>query len=172
MSGRSIRTITAAGLIALVLASVACGESQKVGSERLLEFEEQQNGGRLGEATAPPKATPGSLTIGASKAPTTQPPKPKETPTSYFEVTLVADSPYYKPGNKIVIRKGVTIRVTNKDMTAERSNGRSFTDKHGSFHSGLLKAGKSWTWRFDATGSYEIIDEGLNFATAVLEVTG
>jgi hypothetical protein len=168
-----LRTLVLVGLALMSLLAVACGEKQKVGSEKLLEFEEQQRGGaRLGEKTPPPaKETPGSLTVGETKAPTkTATPAPKATP-SYFDVSLVPNSPYYKPGNRIVIRKGVTIRVTNKDATAERSKGRSFTDKHGSFHSGLLKPGATWTWTFNAPATYEVVDEGLNFATAALEVT-
>ncbi len=154
--------------IALLALLGACGEGQQVGSEKLLDFDAQQSSGpRLGERTAPPSEDPGSLTVGATPQAT---PKPTPKPSiSYFEVTLVKDSPYYKPGNRIVIRKGVTIRVTNSDNEPNRP-GRSFTDKNGTFHSGLLKPGATWTWTFNTVAKYEVIDEGLNFATAYLEV--
>lgn len=157
---------------AMTMMFLGCGQGQKVGSEKILEFEDQnRKGPRLGEKTAAPDKTPSSLTVGgATKAPPTATPAPKATP-SYFDVTLITNSPYYEPGNRIVIRRGVTLRVTNQDATPERSKGRSFTDKHGSFHSGLLKPGESWTWLFDGSGAYEVIDEGLNFATAILEVS-
>jgi hypothetical protein len=56
-------------------------------------------------------------------------------------------------------------------MTPERSDGRSFTEKNGLFHSGLLKPGQVWTWVFRQPASFEIIDLELPFATATLEVT-
>ncbi len=157
-------------LVCLLIAGVACGKGQKVGSEKLLNFNEQQNAQRLGARTPPPAATAsGALTVGEqpTKAPTPKPAAPKKV---YFDVQLVANSPFYKPGNAIQIRTGVTLRVTNTDATAERSKGRSFTDKGGTFNSGLMKAGGSWTWVFDQPGSYEIVDQGLTFATARLEV--
>jgi hypothetical protein len=101
--------------------------------------------------------------------------KPQPTPgTTFLDVALVKDSPYYdpiKPGGKLTIAVGVTLRVTNKDMTPERSDGRSFTEKNGLFHSGLLKPGQVWTWVFRQPASFEIIDLELPFATATLEVT-
>jgi hypothetical protein len=88
-----------------------------------------------------------------------------------IDVELVTNSPYYKPGNCLVLdRAGLTLRVTNKDNIPERSGGRSFTDKAGSFHSGKLKPGQSWTWVFDQPATYEVIDEGLNFANMTLHV--
>jgi hypothetical protein len=153
------------GLFLVMLA--ACGEGQKVGSEKLLEFNEQQGAGRLGERTAAPTGTP--LTVGGR----TPQPTPKAQPTAgptFFEISLVKDSPYYKPGARLTVRVGVTIRVTNNDTTAERAEGRSFTEKNGLFHSGLLKAGQQWTWVFRSQARYEIIDQGLTFATATLDV--
>ncbi|MEX2537788.1 MAG: hypothetical protein WD646_03955 [Actinomycetota bacterium] len=159
-------------VVACVLVG-GCGEGQKVGSEQLLEFQEQEGGGRLGERTAAPSGTPSSLTVGErTPAPT---PKPQPSAAANFlDVALVKDSPYYdpiKPGGKLSIPAGVTLRITNKDMTPERSKGRSFTEKNGLFHSGLLKPGEKWTWVFRQPANFEIIDLGLNFATATLEVT-
>lgn len=156
-------------LVALILGG--CGEGQKVGSEKLLEgIDDQGPGVRLGERTAAPKATREPLTVDKRTPALTPTPQPKGTP-SYFDVALIADSPYYEPGNRIIVRAGVTLRVTNKDTTPERSTGRSFTDKRDAFHSGMLKPGQTWTWTFSSPGRYEIIDEGLTFATGILEVT-
>jgi hypothetical protein len=152
----------------------ACGEGQKVGNEGLLEFDEQQQGGpRLGEKTAAPVGTPGTLTVGATPVvPKTASPTAKPKPT-YFDISLEPNSPYYKPGNCMKLFVGVTIRVTNKDSTPEREakGGRSFTDKNGAFHSGKMKAGAPpWTWRFGQVASYEVVDQGLRFATAYIHV--
>jgi hypothetical protein len=163
-----MRTKLVVTLVAVLLLAVACGGGQKVGNEKILDFEEQENAQALGREAA---QTPKPLTVGA-KTPTPRPvvtDRPKATPV-IFDVELVTNSPFYKPGNCILIQQGVSVRVTNKDNTPERKSGRSFTDKAGSFHSGLLKPGQSWTWVFDAPGSFEVIDEGLTFATAVLHV--
>jgi hypothetical protein len=154
--------------LVLVLLGAACGSGQKVGNEKLLDFKEQKGAEALGRA---PDETEKPLTIGgpSSTPKPVQTERPKATPV-IFDVTLVTDSPFYKPGNCIYIAPGVSLRVTNKDFTAERRKGRTFTDKAGSFHSGLLKPGQSWTWVFDSPGDFEVIDEGLTFATAVLHV--
>jgi hypothetical protein len=160
------------GVAVLLLLTAACGSGQKVGNEDLLNFQEQKNAQRLGEATpAPtPGASAGALTVGSQPTP---PPRPKATPpkVQYFDVTLVANSPFYKPGNALTIRVGVTLRVTNVDKTPERSSGRSFTDQAGSFNSGILKPGQSWTHTFTQPAQYEVVDQGLTFATARLQVS-
>ncbi|HVL82219.1 MAG TPA: hypothetical protein VM840_11590, partial [Actinomycetota bacterium] len=87
----------------------------------------------------------------------------------YFDVELVADSPFYKPGNKLEMRLTSVLRVTNRDTTRERQC-RSFTDKGGQFSSPCLKPGEKWEMRFPNGGRWEIVDQGIPFATATLEV--
>jgi hypothetical protein len=161
------------GFCVLGLLLAACGQGQKVGSEKLLDIEEQQNTQRLGERTAEPEpeGTPTSLALGEQKTPKPSVAPPTRTPP-VFNIELIPNSPYYKPGNALRVVVGVTIKVTNKDATSERSKGRTFTDKNGAFNSGFLKSGQSWTWVFDSPGRFEIIDQGLPFANAALEVVG
>ncbi len=158
--------------ILMTLLGAACGSGQKVGNEGLLNFQEQKNAQRLGEATpAPtPGASVGALGIGSQPTPA---PRPKATPPKvrYFDVQLVSKSPFFKPGNALTIRVGVTIRVTNTDTTPDRRGGRSFTDQAGTFNSGLLKPGQSWLHTFTQPAQYEIVDQGLTFATARLQVS-
>lgn len=169
---KAIRVLGAVSAVLLLLAS--CGESQKVGSEKLLEFEEQQDARRLGERTPVPTPEGTPLALGVGEEEKAQPtPTAEATPTPeprYFDVALVPNSPYYRPGNAVTVKVGTTLRVTNEDSTAERADGRSFTAKDGSFHSGLLKPGETWTRTFQQPASYEIIDEGLRFATGSLRV--
>jgi hypothetical protein len=161
-------------MICIGLFFVACGEGQKVGSEKLLEFKEQEGANRLGERTPDPSQTPGSLTVAErTPAPT---PRPTAAP-SFFDISLIADSPYYKDttnnkiGAKFTVRVGTTIRVTNNDGTPERSKGRSFTEAtRGIFHSGLLKPGQQWTWTFRQPATYNVTDQGVRFARAVVQV--
>lgn len=172
MMTKAIKVLGALSVLLLLFG--ACGEGQKVGSERLLEFEEQENARRLGERTPEPtpEGTPLALGVGEEEkaAPTPTPAPTPEPAPEYFEVALVPESPYYEPGNAITVPVGTTIRVTNRDHTPERSDGRSFTAKDGSFHSGRLAPGQTWEWTFNQPASYEVIDEGLRFATASLRV--
>lgn len=173
--GKVVRIIGA--LCAVTLLFAACGEEQRVGSEKLLEFEEQEGAQRLGERTPEPtpEGTPQSLAVDEEEEEEEAGPTPEPTPeptAQVFDVTLIPNSPYYEPGNSISIRVGVTLRVTNQDDTSERGGGRSFTDEDGAFHSGMLAPGESWTWVFDQPGTYNIVDEGLTFATATLRVAG
>lgn len=160
-------------LVALALGSLlvmaACGSPQQTGSEELLGFEEQRDAEALGRE---PDTTPQPLSV-VEDTPTPTAAAATEAPEAtpvYFDVALVTDSPFYEPGNCIFIATGVTLRVTNNDTAAERQDGRTFTDKAGTFHSGRLAPGESWTFVFSEPRSYEIIDQGLTFATAVLHV--
>lgn len=166
------RKVMLIGLALLALFVGACGQDQKYGSEAIAEIKEQQDAQRLGQRTPEPTPEGGPQALDVAATPT---PAPSPTPTAapeYFDVQLIPDSPYYKPGNQVAIRVGVTLRVTNADGTAERAEGRSYTAKNGSFDSGLMKPGDSWTQLFNRPGRYEIVDKGLPFATAVLEVVG
>lgn len=163
-------------LILLALVASACGEKQKVGSEKLLDFKDQQGAQRLGFETPPPDATPAPKSLDSQVE--TPPPRvtPIPAPTAqvqYFDVELIADSPFYKaggqPSNVIAMRQSAVLRVTNKDNTPERKC-RSFTAKNGAFNSGCLSTGGSWTFKFPNTGRFAIVDEGLTFASATLEV--
>jgi hypothetical protein len=155
----------------LLLLVAACGSGQKVGSEKLTQFKEASPAARLGEAQATPSGDPGSLGLGGSTPtarPTATPPAP--TPERFFDVSMVADSPYFEPGNDLEMPVEFTLRVTNRDGTPERP-GRSFTDKGGSFDSGLLKPGQVWTHKFSGTGRFQIEDQGLTFIpTTILTV--
>jgi hypothetical protein len=151
----------------------ACGEGQSVGNQGLLDDikdqggdfrftppplpDEEEGGGQLAidqRATPPPAEAPA--------------PTPPPAQVTYFDVELVADSPFYKPGNALEMSSGAVLRVTNRDATPERAC-RSFTDKQGTFNSGCLKPGESWTFRL-GQGRFDIIDQGLPFATATLTV--
>lgn len=159
----------------LLVAVGACGEPQSVGSEGLTDFEEQQNPQRLGERTPTPKpsGTPGSLTVGDEPTPTPEPTPPPQSQT--FEVTLIADSPFYDPGAQLCIPLGHQLIVHNQDMTAERSDGRTFTHRASdpsqrAFDSGLIAPGATWEGPvFDAVGRFDVEDLALNFAQAVIE---
>ncbi|HVE92090.1 MAG TPA: hypothetical protein VNE62_07300 [Actinomycetota bacterium] len=121
---------------------------------------------------SPSVAAPGASTNPKVPAPTARPtPAPTPTPPAptFLDIELVADSPYYKPGNEITLPLSHTLRVTNRDQTAERPC-RTFADSRRSFSSPCLKPGESWSRLFLAPVSYQIADPGLPFAPARLDV--
>ncbi len=153
-------------LMLVLLAFTACGGGQKTGSQEVLDFEEQQKADELGAATPKPTAKP----AGATSAPTRTAAPATARPAQNYDVQLIAGNPYYAPGDQLRMPAGATIRVTNKDMTPERSNGRSFTAENGAFDSGLIKPGATWTKVIATKGTYTIVDTALNFARATLTV--
>ncbi len=159
-------------VIALLLS--ACGQPNKVGSEKLLEG----LGGevaecRLGEKCPTPSPPPEEGTTGDKGAITNPQPTQEAQPSpppqeQFFEVTLVEYSPYYEPGNALTMHRSLTLRVTNKDTCACRP-WRTFTAEDGSFTSPRLAPGQSWTIRLGA-GSWTIVDQSAGFIRASLEV--
>lgn len=167
-----------------LLALAACGESRTVGSQVGV------NSGKEGEASLRDQADkinqdPAAKGGGAGKlgadVVVTPPPTPTPGPTpppSFYNVDLIANSPYYSangaPVNQMQMRASSILKVTNRDNTQERRC-RSFTHdptggNESQFSSGCLPPGADWEWRFDAVGSFRIKDEGLTFATASLRV--
>lgn len=165
---RHISLLAVIWLLALI--AVGCGGDKQIGSEDLLDFDEQKNAKRLGEAspTPPPAETKTSEpATGPPKQNQPSPPPPPE--ENFFDVAMIASSPYFEPGNQLVMTRGVTLRVTNKDNTAERPQ-RSFTAEDGTFDSGLLKPGQIWTYKFKSGGTWRVIDRNAPFIYATLEV--
>jgi hypothetical protein len=154
-------------VVFVLFGAAACGGGQETGSEKVLDFKEQQKAERLGAATAKPTVKPASTP--ASRA-TAAPAATAQAAKQIVDVQLTAGNPYYAPSDQLRMPAGATLRVTNKDMTPERTNGRSFTDEAGSFDSGLLKPGKSWSQVITKKGTFSIVDQGLNFARATLQV--
>jgi hypothetical protein len=146
-----------------------CSKGKSVGSDKVLDFEEQK-GDRLGAASPTPSPNAASAAPAQNKPtqPAAQNPNAKPQAT-FFDVTLIASAPYFEPGDQIVIARGTTLRVTNKDTTPERPK-RSFTAQDGSFDSGMLSPGQVWTMKFDSPGVWRIEDRAAPFISASLEV--
>lgn len=158
----------------------ACGEEKSVGSEvgqvagkkggsSIRDESEainkkKQGGGFIDEETPPPATT----------APTAAP----TPPPTFYDVALVANSPYYsvngEPLNQLVMSIRATLRVTNKDETRER-NCRSFTHavESGSplFSTGCMPPNAApWSHIFEKAGKFPVRDDGLTFASTSITV--
>ena len=155
-------------VLIVLLGCAACGGGQKTGSEDVLDFEEQQKADQLGAATPKPTAKPAD--VGSAPTRTAAPAATAKPAEQTYDVQLIAGNPYYAPGDQLRMPAGTTIRVTNKDTTPERKNGRSFTAEDGAFDSGLIKPNATWTHVISQKGTYTIVDTALNFARATLTV--
>jgi hypothetical protein len=155
-------------VLIVLFGCAACGGGQKTGSEDVLDFEEQQKADQLGAVTPKPTAKPANVSSAPSR--TVAPAATAKPAAPTYDVQLVPGNPYYAPGDELRMPAGTTIRVTNKDTTPERSNGRSFTAENGAFDSGLIKPGATWSKVIAQKGTYTIVDKAVNFARATLTV--
>lgn len=159
----------------LALLTSACGKPNKVGSEKLLDIEQEVAECRLGERCPTPSPAAAEGTAEGNKGaitnpqPKQEPPPPPPPQEEFFDVTLVENSPYFEPGNALTMHRTLTLRVTNKDTCACRP-WRTFTAEDGSFSSPKLAPGESWTIRLGA-GAWTIVDQSAGFIRASLEVT-
>lgn len=158
-------------LMVIAFLGAACGGPPEVGSKDLLDFEEQKPKERLGEAASPtaPPAAARSPAAGSTAAPVTKPPEPPRQEERFFDVKMVAQAPYFEPGEQLTMSMSFTLRVTNNDTTAERPT-RSFTAEDNSFNSGPLKPGQVWTYKFKSRGTFSVVDSNAPFIRATLEV--
>lgn len=170
---RAIRIRRVTSLIfsmCLVVLVAGCSKGKSVGSDKILDFEEQKEA-RLGASPTPSPqgAAPAPAQNQPAQQPAKNPPANPAPQTTFFDVVLIASAPYFEPGDQIAIARGTTLRVTNKDSTAERPQ-RSFTAQDGSFDSGMLRPGQVWSRKFDTPGSWRVEDRDAPFISATLEV--
>lgn len=164
------------------LFAIGCGKGQRVGSEKLTDFEERAaEKCRLGQEC--PTPTPSSVDQGAGtslalgKSPTAAPPPPpppQQPQEQTYTISLVADTPWFQDNagqgsNRFQIQVGATLKVVNKDNTEERPT-RSFTASNKDFDSGPMAPGATWTYKLARTGSWEVQDHRAPFIQAILDV--
>lgn len=154
-------------LMVVFTAAAGCGRDTKVGTEELLDIEEQKQKERLGEILKSPTPTAaetqgaiGQASPGAAK--TTEPPKAEKT---VFEVTLTNDHPYYGPQENIQVAVGTVLRITNKD-----DNQRRYASTDGTYDTGPLAVGQTKEIVANVKGNFDIRDDFVPFATSSLQV--
>jgi hypothetical protein len=162
-------------LVILIFALVACGQENKVGTEEALDFDEQGGAPRLGERSPEPDPTDAQGALG-KESPTPAAPSPSATPERFFDIFLIADSPFYeaqeqgKPrqvSTQWTVPVGLTLRVTNEDDTDGRPT-RTFTAKNGDFSSPRLKLGDQWSeLKLSQPGFWSIEDACCPFITNI-----
>lgn len=122
----------------------ACGDSAKVGDESLLSFEDQAQQ-RLDQST----------------------PKTQDDSKVAIAVSINADTSGAGSFDPSVARvfTGSTVRWVNKDTVA-----RSVESDTGTFSSGSIKPGDSWSFQFKRAGKFNYHDGTRPYAVAAIEV--
>jgi hypothetical protein len=164
--------------LALILVVAACGKPQSYGDAiDTSKIGDVKPTCRLGECKSPepsPESTNKAAVGSETSAPAPQAEASKAPETKFFDVYLVAESPFYAHGqNKelgqaLTMPTGFTLRVTNDDRTEGRPV-RSFTAE-GAFDSGRLRPGQTWSMAFGQRGKWDITDVAAGFIRATFEV--
>ena len=98
----------------------------------------------------------------ASPTPKKTTPKPAAPVAKVWDVSI--DAQGYKPFNFRVFQND-KVKVTNNDSQA-----RSFTADDGTFDSGLIAPGASWTYVAKTLGAFNVSDSTRPFVVGKLEV--
>ena len=165
MSHRLSFAILTVAISAVALA--ACGGSNKVGNNSLLNVQDKVNSCRVGECTtttAPPAVatTAGNASLGIKSATTAAP-----TTTVVREQVIAINSDkttsnQFDP-NSVTVFTNYSVRFQNND-SVQRSV--VFSDRR----SPMIDPGKSWTTTFAAAGNYSYQDGTRPYATGSIQV--
>ncbi len=178
-------------LVALATAGLAgCGEDNKVGDERLLDFKEQAQE-RLGETSTttapptttttapPPGAASGSNQNTAKTTATTATTRPSRAPAAVatttttvvrqqqearLDIFINTDAPFLEPEYARVY-VGSIVRWVNRDSVP-----RAVKADTGQFVSPMIPPGGSFDYRAITVGLFDYADDTRPYAKAVLEV--
>lgn len=178
----TIRRLFALVALVAALGSAACGEKNKVGSGVDLNIKDAAGQGRLGERTTTTTAAPTASTevqakagIGApttSSTTTTARPVPTTTTTQApqvpsIEIEVNGDSggaTQFDPAG-VRVYVGSIVKWTNKDAQP-----RSVEADDGSFASGPIAPGQSWSYTASKAGTFNYHDGTRPYAVASIEV--
>lgn len=165
-------------LVGLLLGTVACSSEESVGNRSLTDFEQQTPPPSLGPsqpasakpvATRPPVVKPRPVVTTAKPAASQQPkPKPRQSaPAAVLKIDINGDnttSTQFNPANAAAFA-GTIITWTNRDGVP-----RGVKAEDGSFASGPLAPGKSYSWTASKAGRYQYSDSTRPYAVATLTV--
>lgn len=151
----------------IFVAVAACGKDTKVGTEELLDIEEQKQKERLGEILRSPEPTAPSTQGAIGQEPTQKPgaTTPPAQAATVLEVTLVNDHPYILPQENLQAAAGTILRITNKD-----DNPRRFVSKDGTYDSGTLAVGATKDIVANVKGDFQLEDPNAPFVQGSLTV--
>ena len=170
MIARFVRLVLA---LAFVAAVAACGGSDKVGDQGVLNFDQQGQGQRLGATTTTAPSTtliPGDQTattgapIGQEQTTvpsTTAPPAQQEVSE---EISMTDNSPWFAP-KVVTVAFGGNVRFRNNGTKAYEVRGDA-----GEFLSGPIAPGDVYIWTPTAVGDVNYHDPNRPFAGGEIQV--
>jgi plastocyanin len=166
------RIIRVALAVAVVTGIAACGGSDKVGDQNVLNFDPQAQGQRLGATStdqvtttlipADATATTG-VPLGQAESTTTTTAPPEQQEVS-VEVVMSDDSPWFTP-SVAQVPVGGTVRF--------RNNGTKAYDVRGDqneFDSGPIEPGSVYIYTANAAGDINYHDPNRPFAGGAIQV--
>jgi plastocyanin len=159
----------------LLCALPACASDNKVGSDSLVDFKDQAQN-ELGKRTTTTQAGSGPVTsaVATTAPPTTRPADQKASPVTQaptrqdatFTVTIYGDTGdatgFDPPAAAIAV--GTSVVWVNRDTQT-----RSVVADNGSFESGPLAPGASYTRRFSAVGRFNYSDGTRPYTVGLIE---
>jgi hypothetical protein len=153
-----------------MLVAVGCSRKERVGTEELLDIEEEKQRERLGQILKSPDPTepaPSAAAIGGPSPDTQQQQQEEqqEQNQEIVELFLISEHPYYEPNPNMQVRVGSTLRITNRDDKVRR-----YQSQDGTYDSGPIDPGGTVDVVCDVAGDFTIADENVPFATAFLQV--
>jgi hypothetical protein len=146
-------------LAALVAAGAACGDTNKVGSQGLLNVPSPSP-----IAIPSPSPSPSPAHVAAPPPVQHQPPPPVATVVT---VTIITNSPYITPQN-LKIAHGTVLKFVNQDTQPDKVeivNGAGNT-----IASQQISPGGSWSYTMASPGAYQLTDR-RPYATDSVTVT-
>ena len=157
-------------IIAVVLLATACGDDTKVGSDKLLNFNEKAQQ-RLGQATTTTRdptatTTPAGGKAGLGAATTVPAVTTTVRRAATFDIAINSDTAgnQFEPSAARVF-KGTEVRFTNKDTVS-----RSVESDTRAFASGPIDPGATWVYTANTVGNFNYHDGTRPYAVGRLEV--
>jgi hypothetical protein len=170
-----VRTVTWLLAAAAAVALAACGPQASYGGPTPGPDPTGSPQCYPGDPRCDPTPSPTPFRAPSAPAPraTTQAsPEPPPPQVTYFEIDLIAASPFYRAEGEaatvFTVPQGYVLRVTNRDGTPERP-WRTFTAP-GAFTSPRLGVGETWELHLTSTGTFQIVDECCPFIRAELRI--
>jgi plastocyanin len=155
-------------LLVLTAAFAACSSNNKVGSNKVLDFQEKKSNLNASATPAPTKAAVATPVPRAVATPVKQAPVRTAPPqVQYYDIAIngAQASSAFDPADANV-KRGTVVRWVNRDSQA-----RSVVADGGAFKSPSIPPGGSWSYTASKAGTFSYHDGTRPYAVARLVVS-
>ena len=133
-----------------LIALLACGDQNKVGSQSLLKF-----------SPAPAAPSPSPSPVHSQPAAVSHPtvkPVVQQPPAVVRTVDITTNSPYYSPHGILTVTHGTIVKFVNQDTQPDFIEILNGTGAVVARSPGNIAPGASWSYTFSTPGGYQIAD--------------